>query len=164
MLHLVLFFAAESICCIKTLYPLTFPVIKLHCAMAIFNFQTKWPSLPRPLEPPFRCDRRISQASRWSASKELPTANPATLALDGLDSWCIAKGGLAGFLAPVALGVEEVCVFYLSPLLTSVGLELAAGSEIQANLRFNIFRFLPFLAFTRGVPWVHFWLPSLKWG
>ena len=47
---------------------------------------------------------------------------------------------------------------------TGVCLVLAAGSEIQANLRFNIFSFLPFLAFTRGVPWVHFWLPPIKWG
>ena len=37
---------------------------------------------------------------------------------------------------------------------------LAAGSEIQANLRFNIFTFfLQFMAFTRGVLGVHFWIP-----
>ena len=47
---------------------------------------------------------------------------------------------------------------------TAVCIVLAAGSEIQANLQFNIFCCLQFLAYTRGVPWVHFWLPPLKWG
>ena len=35
-------------------------------------------------------------------------------------------------------------------LLTAVCIVLAAGSEIQANLQFNIFSFLPFVPFTGG--------------
>ena len=47
---------------------------------------------------------------------------------------------------------------------TAVCIVLAAGTEIQANMQFNIFILLQFLAFTGGAPWVHFWLPPIKWG
>ena len=38
--------------------------------------------------------------------------------------------------------------YYLG--ITAVCIVLAAGSEIQANLQFNIFSFLPFVPFTGG--------------
>ena len=48
--------------------------------------------------------------------------------------------------------------------ITGVCIVLAAGSEIQANLQFNIFSFPPFVAFSGGAPWVQIWLPPQKWG
>ena len=47
---------------------------------------------------------------------------------------------------------------------TAVCIVLAAGTEIQAYLQFNIFILLQFLAFTGGAPWVHFWLSPYKVG
>ena len=49
-------------------------------------------------------------------------------------------------------------------LFTAVCIVLAAGTEIQANLHFNIFIHFQILAFTGGAPWVQFWLPPIKWG
>ena len=40
----------------------------------------------------------------------------------------------------------------------------ACQIEFQAILHFNIYTFWLFLAFTGGVPWVHFWLPPKKVG
>ena len=40
----------------------------------------------------------------------------------------------------------------------------ACQIEFQAILHFNIYTFWLSLAFTGGVPWVHFWLPPQKWG
>ena len=54
----------------------------------------------------------------------------------------------------------QCTTLHYTTLHTAVCLELAAGSEIQANLRFNIFSFLPFLAFTGGYPGYTFGYPT----
>ena len=54
----------------------------------------------------------------------------------------------------------EVCVQDRPGFIaTAVCIVLAAGSEIQANLQFNIFSFSPFVPFTGGALRVQIWLP-----
>ena len=55
-------------------------------------------------------------------------------------------------------------VVNLGLLGTAVCQVHACQIKFQEMLHFNIYTFRLFLAFTGGVPWVHFWLPPQKWG
>ena len=48
------------------------------------------------------------------------------------------------------IGFKSILNISFNTCYTAVSIVLAAGSEIQANLKFKIFSFLPFVPFTGG--------------
>ena len=63
------------------------------------------------------------------------------------------------------IGIRTVCaqkqMYDVHSCLHCIGCRIWNPSKFEfQHLQF----FLLFLTFTRGVPWVHFWLPPIKWG